>query len=229
MSKAVHKFLFICCIPKYPFLTPAPHPKRFLALLEKFFLPHFHQKITIFPLCSNETGNNMQRNAWPLPTYPTNPKIQGRGTANKHCLKDNLRPQMCSVQKMNRDMTKQTKWVCAQRRLRSAWASVHSDQSLRCPHEESLGLSYPLSARRRLWSDLADVLADLSLRCAYTHFVGFVMSRLKLFLPLLTADRFIIWAGPWGNESYVICEQQRHRSACASAQSDQNLRCALSG
>ena len=27
----------------------------------------------------------------------------------------------------------------AQRRLRSAWASTQSDQSLRCPHEESLG------------------------------------------------------------------------------------------
>ena len=34
---------------------------------------------------------------------------------------------------------KPTKCVCAQRRLRSAWASAQSDQSLRCPHEESLG------------------------------------------------------------------------------------------
>ena len=40
---------------------------------------------------------------------------------------------------MSRDMTKATKWLCAQRRLRSAWASAQSDQSLRCPHEESLG------------------------------------------------------------------------------------------
>ena len=30
---------------------------------------------------------------------------------------------------MSRDMTKPTKWLCAQRRLRSAWASVQSDQS----------------------------------------------------------------------------------------------------
>ena len=51
---------------------------------------------------------------------------------------------------MSRDMTKPTKWVCAQRRLRSAWASAQSDQSLLCPHEERLGLSYPLSTRRRL-------------------------------------------------------------------------------
>ena len=41
---------------------------------------------------------------------------------------------------MSHDMTKPTKWVCAQRRLRSVWASAQSDQSLRCPHEESLGL-----------------------------------------------------------------------------------------
>ena len=31
------------------------------------------------------------------------------------------------------------------------------------------------------------------------------------------------WAGPWENVSYVICEQQRRRSACAFAQSDQCL------
>ena len=40
---------------------------------------------------------------------------------------------------MSLDMTKPTKWVCAQRRLRPAWASAQSDQSLRCPHEETLG------------------------------------------------------------------------------------------
>ena len=31
---------------------------------------------------------------------------------------------------MSHDMTKPTKWVCAQQRLRSAWASADSDQSL---------------------------------------------------------------------------------------------------
>ena len=35
------------------------------------------------------------------------------------------------------------------------------------------------------------------------------------------------WARPWENVSYAICEQQRHRSACASAQSDQRLCCSL--
>ena len=34
---------------------------------------------------------------------------------------------------------------------------------------------------------------------------------------------FNIWARPWENVSYAICKQQRHRSACAFAQSDQHL------
>ena len=33
--------------------------------------------------------------------------------------------------------------MCAQRRLRSAWESAQSDQSFRCPHEESLGPYLP--------------------------------------------------------------------------------------
>ena len=35
---------------------------------------------------------------------------------------------------MSYDMTKLTKWVCAQGRLRSAWASAQSDQTFRCAH-----------------------------------------------------------------------------------------------
>ena len=37
-----------------------------------------------------------------------------------------------AIQDMSHDMTKPTKLLCAQRRLRSAWASAQSDQSLRC-------------------------------------------------------------------------------------------------
>ena len=40
---------------------------------------------------------------------------------------------------MSHDMTKPKKRLCAQQRLRTAWASAQSDQSLRCPHEETLG------------------------------------------------------------------------------------------
>ena len=45
---------------------------------------------------------------------------------------------------LSRNMTKPAKWLCAQRRLRSAWASAQSDQSLRCPPEESLGPKLPI-------------------------------------------------------------------------------------
>ena len=64
---------------------------------------------------------------------------------------------------LSRDITKPTKWLCAQRRLRSAWVSAG------------------LGAQRRLRSDWADAQADLSLRWAHIHFVGFVLRRL-LFL-----------------------------------------------
>ena len=108
--------------------------------------------------------------------------------------------------------------MCAQWRLRSAWASAQSNQSSlsawrklgslatywahsedsdqtgRLPRlaqmpslirvfavrmKKAWVLSYQLSAQRRLWSDLADAQADLSLRWTHSHFVGFVMRRLK--------------------------------------------------
>ena len=41
---------------------------------------------------------------------------------------------------MSLRMTKQTNDLCDQRKPRSIWSSAQSDQSLRWPHEESLGL-----------------------------------------------------------------------------------------
>ena len=41
--------------------------------------------------------------------------------------------------------------------------------------------------------------------------------------------RFLTWARSCENVSYAICEQQRRRSAYASAQSDQRLCCLLLG
>ena len=48
-------------------------------------------------------------------------------------------------------MTKPTKWLCAQRRLRSAWISAQSDQSLRCPYEVSLGPESSLGEYSFCW------------------------------------------------------------------------------
>ena len=50
-----------------------------------------------------------------------------------------VKPPLLNFYDKSRNVTKPTKWVCAQQRLRSAWAFAQSDQSLRCPHEEALG------------------------------------------------------------------------------------------
>ena len=86
--------------------------------------------------------------------------------------------------KLSHDMTKPTKWVWAQRRLRSAQASAQSDQTSLSARKKAWVLSYPLNAQRRLWSDWADVQADPSLRWPHTHFVGSVMSWLNYVLLL---------------------------------------------
>ena len=54
-------------------------------------------------------------------------------------------------------------------------------------------LSYPLSAQRRPWSDLADAETDLSLRWAHTHFVGFVISRLKFKIIKRISETALKW------------------------------------
>ena len=89
---------------------------------------------------------------------------------------------------MSRLMTILTKWLCAQRRLRSAWASAQSGQRLRLRSMGSYSLSSCgqqklssawASGQRRLWSDWAHAQADLSLRWAHMPFCWFVMRRLK--------------------------------------------------
>ena len=72
---------------------------------------------------------------------------------------------------LSRNMTKPTKWVCAQRRL-----------NVRSMGSEGPKLS--LCGQRRLWSDWADAQADLSLRWAHAHFIDFVISRLISFLQM---------------------------------------------
>ena len=81
---------------------------------------------------------------------------------------------------LSRDMTKPTKWLCAQRRLRSAWApSLVRVFAVRL--KKAWVLSCPLSAQQRLWSDWADAQADLSLRWAHSHFVfwGSMLTKLQ--------------------------------------------------
>ena len=65
--------------------------------------------------------------------------------------------------------------MCAQWRLRSAWTSSQSDQSLLSAWRK-LGYLATHWAYSEGWSDWADAQADLSLRWAQSHFVGFVMA-----------------------------------------------------
>ena len=73
--------------------------------------------------------------------------------------------------------------MCAQRRLRSAWASVQSDQSLRCPHEETFGFQLPIERTAKiLVPSLIWVFAERT-----CHFVFLIMRRL-IFCPLRVLD-----------------------------------------
>ena len=78
---------------------------------------------------------------------------------------------------MSQRATKLHNGMCAERRLRSAWASTQSDQS---SHEESLG---PKRLIERTAKTLirADAQSDLSLNGRTCHFVGFVECWLKWY------------------------------------------------
>ena len=139
---------------------------------------------------------------------------------------------------MSRNMTKPTKWLCAQRRLRSAWASAQSDQSLRCSHEEPWVLSYPLSTQQRLWSDWAEprliwVIAErtailLVLSCHSSNGLGnsevytVWPSSFRGFLYLL------VWAATWNNQQNE-CVPSEDSDQPGHLPSLISLRCALNG
>ena len=63
--------------------------------------------------------------------------------------------------------------MCAQRRLRSAWATAQSDQSLRCALIGYLRAQCFFMRTSRLWSDWADAQANLSLGWAHGSFCWF--------------------------------------------------------
>ena len=68
----------------------------------------------------------------------------------------------------SRLMTKPTKWLCSQQRLRSAWAFTQSDQSSLCAQWVAKDPRF-LHVDSEDWSDWEDAQADLSLRWAHSH------------------------------------------------------------
>ena len=68
----------------------------------------------------------------------------------------------------------------------------------------------------------------------YLNLGSITLGRIRISIPGLNQDFLIwcariqiIWALPCENVSLGICRQRRPRSDCASAQSDQGLRCLL--
>ena len=84
--------------------------------------------------------------------------------------------QTCSAVLIEPRHDKTKKWVCAQRKLRSAWASAQSDQS-------SLSAWRKLGSLATHWVHSEDSDQTGRLRWAQVHFVGFVMSRLNCRCP----------------------------------------------
>ena len=78
-------------------------------------------------------------------------------------------------------MTKPTKWLCAQRRLRSAWASAQSDQSSLCTHWVAKDPSF-LHADSEDLLDWADAKADLSLHWAHIPLYWFCIEVAYLWM-----------------------------------------------
>ena len=96
--------------------------------------------------------------------------------------------------------------ICEQQRCRSACASAQSDQHLCCSLLRKYNLPLvSISEISSLYLASVAAQAGLCLTGSQTPKTGFLMRKSVL----------------------ALCEQQRCRSACASAQSDQNLCCSL--
>ena len=123
--------------------------------------------------------------------------------------------------------------LCTQQRLRSAWASAQSDQSLRCPHEETLGPQLPTERTVKThWAHWVDAQADLSYRwvhrsfCWFCHEVGHITIFANMTYHWKQYKMLKIkWAMSSEFGTYCLCEQRRFRQACTSAQSRLNLPC----
>ena len=115
-------------------------------------------------------------------------------------------------------MTKPTKWLCAQRRLRSTWASAQSDQSLlSCTQWVAKDPSF-LHADSEDWSDRVDAQANLSLCWAHISFCWFCREAAHLMIhkiqvysyvvliskvPVFNFKKFQFWSFKSANKSFT--------------------------
>ena len=112
-------------------------------------------------------------------------------------------------------MTKPSKWMCAQRRLRSAWASAQSDQSLRC------ALNGLLRTQAFFMQTAKTDQTGRMPRLIWVFAVWIYRFNIRPNLVTLQymLSRLVTKPTMW------LCAQRRLRSAWASTQSDQSLRC----
>ena len=119
--------------------------------------------------------------------------------------------------------------VFVQRRLKLACAFSRSDQSLRCPHEETFILGYPKCAQWRFWSDCANAQADLNLRWAHMSEGTFSGVEVPLFfsttqghhMPKLT-ECHINLCNVWWKNTFIFYNTCMLTKNCAPTHSDQD-------
>ena len=124
-----------------------------------------------------------------------------------HC-KTNKRKWAAEWQTLQDDM-------CAERRLRSAWAFAKSDQSFQCPIGQTVKLV--LSCCSSSWYHNPTSILFLLSENVNTWWVPYFHCK--------TNQR--TWAGGWQNLQDDMCAQRKLRSAWAFAQSDQSFQCPI--
>ena len=90
-------------------------------------------------------------------------------------------------------MTKPKNDLCAQQRLRSAWASAQSDQSSLSAWR-NIGSSATNIAHCEDWSDWADAQVDLSLRGAHTSICWFCHEAAQIFSWNIDLSDYRCWS-----------------------------------
>ena len=116
----------------------------------------------------------------------------------------------------------QQKAMCAQRRLRSAWASAQSDQSLHCPPEETLWPQLPMERTVKTLIRLGgcpgwpESSLDTQLFCWFCHeaaqIVVCIFFATSDVTPLVSDFIMIKWALSWENlSSGFVTRVDSHR------------------
>ena len=111
------------------------------------------------------------------------------------------RPILWRTRKLSRDVTKPTKWVCAQQRLRSAWATAQSDQSLRCPGIRPIWSESSLSAWRNLES--------LAAHWAHSE-DSYQTGRMSRLIWVFTGRTFNLLVLSWGDSNVMTVPILKH-------------------